>query len=93
MKTVAFQFAVTGNISENLTKTKNAIRRASEAGVRLLVLPECALTGYTYCERPAPGETEKTCRDIGAKQSYKAKIREHPIWLAYTLFAAKSAGS
>ena len=39
---------------------------------------------YTYCERPAPGEPEKTCRDIGAKQSYKAKIREHPIWLAHS---------
>lgn len=39
---------------------------------------------YTYCERLAPGETEKTCRDIGAKQSYQTKIREHPVWLAHS---------
>ncbi len=40
--------------------------------------------GSILTERPAPGKTEKTCRDIGAKQSYKAKIREHPIWLAHS---------
>ena len=45
---------------------------------------QCPGVTYTYCERPAPGEPEKTCRDIGAKQSYKAKIREHPIWLAHS---------
>ena len=46
MKTAVFQFPVTGNTSENLTKMQNAIRQASEAGTRLLVFPECALTGY-----------------------------------------------
>ena len=45
---------------------------------------QCPGVTYTYCERPAPGEPEKTCRDIGAKQSYKAKIREHPIWLVHS---------
>ena len=53
MKTAAFQFAVTGNISENLTKIQNAIRRASEAGARLLVFPECALTGYPPRDIPS----------------------------------------
>ena len=35
---------------------------------------------YTYCERIAPGETEKTCRDIGASQSFQSKLRENEIW-------------
>ena len=38
---------------------------------------------YTYCERIAPGETEKTCRDIGAAQSYQSKLRENEIWKLY----------
>jgi len=46
MKTAAFQFPVTGNISENLTKMQKAICQAAEAKARLLVFPECALTGY-----------------------------------------------
>ena len=36
---------------------------------------------YTYCERIAPGgETEKTCRDIGASQSFQSKLRKNEIW-------------
>ena len=43
---IAFQFPVTGNISENLPKMQNAIHRVSVAGAWLLVFPECAVTGY-----------------------------------------------
>ena len=42
-------------------------------------LQEPGLT-YAYCERIAPGETEKTCRDIGSRQNYQTKLRENPIW-------------
>lgn len=42
----AYQFAVTGNIRDNLNRIRSAILQAAEAGVRLLVCPECALTGY-----------------------------------------------
>ena len=46
MKIGAYQFAVNGNIQENLNIIKNAIAEAAEQGVELLAFPECALTGY-----------------------------------------------
>lgn len=46
MKIAAFQFAVSGRISENLKIMKRAIEQAAQEGVRLLAFPECALTGY-----------------------------------------------
>lgn len=42
----AYQFAVTGNIEDNFKIIKNAVKEAVEKGVRLLVFPECSLTGY-----------------------------------------------
>lgn len=46
MKIGAYQFAVSGNINHNMEIIKKAIIQASREGVRLLVFPECALTGY-----------------------------------------------
>ena len=46
MKISAFQFGVTGDIRANTERVKEAIVQAAKAQVRLLVLPECALTGY-----------------------------------------------
>ena len=46
MRIAAYQFPVTGNIRDNLNRIRSAILQAAEAGVRLLVCPECALTGY-----------------------------------------------
>lgn len=46
MKIGAYQFAVTNNIKHNLEAVKKAIIRAAHKGVKLLVFPECALTGY-----------------------------------------------
>ncbi|MDL2293436.1 DUF6076 domain-containing protein [Ruminococcaceae bacterium OttesenSCG-928-D13] len=42
-------------------------------------------SGYSadFCERIAPGEAEKTCRDIGARKRYDEKVKNDPIWLAY----------
>lgn len=46
MKIGAYQFAVTSNIKQNLETVKNAVMQAVQEGVKLLVFPECALTGY-----------------------------------------------
>lgn len=46
MRLGAYQFAVTGNLRDNLEKIKRAISKASTEGVKLLIVPECALTGY-----------------------------------------------
>lgn len=46
MKIGAYQFAVSGDIEENMEVIIAAINQATEQNVRLLVFPECALTGY-----------------------------------------------
>jgi len=46
MKIAAYQFAVSGCMDENFNKMKSAIIQAAEKDVRLLIFPECALTGY-----------------------------------------------
>lgn len=46
VKVGAYQFAVTNDINYNLEIIKKAIIQASYEGTKLLVFPECALTGY-----------------------------------------------
>lgn len=46
MRIGAYQFAASGNIEENMGKIREAVARAKAESVRLLVFPECALTGY-----------------------------------------------
>lgn len=36
-----------------------------------------------YCERTAPGETEKTCREVGARAVFENKIRAEETWKLY----------
>ena len=46
MRIAAYQFPVSGNIAENLSRMLGAVRRAALRQVKLLIFPECALTGY-----------------------------------------------
>lgn len=46
MKLGAYQFAVSKDIKRNLEIMKKAVAQASQKGIKLLVFPECALTGY-----------------------------------------------
>ena len=46
MKIAAYQFAVSGDIRRNFSAMQHAIHQAATQDVRLLVFPECALTGY-----------------------------------------------
>ena len=36
-----------------------------------------------FCTGIAPGETSKTCRDIGARKKYDNKVKSDPIWSVY----------
>lgn len=69
MKIAAYQFPVTGNIRDNLSRIKSATMYAAEAGVRLLVCPECALTGYPPRDLPSSAavdfaELDKAHREL-----------------------------
>ncbi len=46
MRIGAYQFCVTGDIDNNYEKIECAVKEAARENVRLLVFPECALTGY-----------------------------------------------
>ncbi len=46
MKIGAYQFAVTGDTKHNLEIIEKAVIQAANKNVRLLIFPECALTGY-----------------------------------------------
>lgn len=35
---------------------------------------------YEYCNGIAPGQTEKTCREIGARASFREKVKNNEIW-------------
>lgn len=50
MRIGAYQFEVTGHEDINYEHIKEGVEKAVTAGVRLLVFPECAVTGYPpYC--------------------------------------------
>ena len=46
MKIASYQFPVCGDVEKNCSRILLAAEKASKAGVRLLVCPECAITGY-----------------------------------------------
>ena len=46
MKIAAYQFAVSGDIRQNLSVISSALSILKEHGAQLVVFPECALTGY-----------------------------------------------
>lgn len=35
---------------------------------------------FAYCDSIAPGEKEKTCRDIGALANFQEKVRNNEVW-------------
>lgn len=50
-----------------------------------------------YCSRPLENDPSKTCRDVGAHQSYTQKCKNNPIWETYqraykTHFARRKKG-
>lgn len=36
-----------------------------------------------YCNRVAPGETELTCREVGARVVFEKKIQDEDAWKLY----------
>ncbi|MBO4927238.1 MAG: carbon-nitrogen hydrolase family protein [Clostridiales bacterium] len=46
MKIASYQFPISGDVPGNCARILKAVEKAAAAGVRLLVCPECAITGY-----------------------------------------------
>ena len=69
MRIAACQFAVSGDIDGNYAEIARAIRAAKEASARLVIFPECALTGYPPRDIPRAAEVdfalvERRCDDL-----------------------------
>lgn len=58
MRIAAYQFPVSGSIEENFKQMKMAIQHAAELQVRLLIFPECALTGYPPYDLPTSAHAD-----------------------------------
>ena len=53
MRIAACQFAVSGDLEQNYSCMKHAVAQAAQQNVKLLVFPECALTGYPPRDIPS----------------------------------------
>lgn len=70
MRIAAYQFAVSGNISENYQEIEKAIYIAKTENVRLLIFPECSLTGY-----PPRNISNASCVDFNLVQIMCDKLQ------------------
>lgn len=54
-----------------------APKRCANCGRWFLQTPGAT---YAYCDEIAPGESERTCREIGAITSFREKVRNNEVW-------------
>ena len=52
MRAALYQFAVTGDVKENIACLKKAVKEAASEKADLIVFPECALSGYPSRDIP-----------------------------------------
>lgn len=52
MRLAAYSFAAGPDMEQNLAAIRRGVQQTSQAGARLLALPECALCGYPPVETP-----------------------------------------
>lgn len=70
MRIAAYQFAVSGNICENYREIVKAIYLAKKENARLVIFPECALTGY-----PPRNIPNSSCVDFDLVQMLCKKLQ------------------
>lgn len=58
MRIGAFQFPVTADLSKNRQYILDGMRQAAQQGARLLIFPECSLTGYPGEDLESQGEID-----------------------------------
>ena len=85
MKIGAYQFPVTGNITENLSRILAAVDQAAREGIELLIFPECAVTGYPPLEIPSSSSVDEALAEEAHRQLRDAAVRHHIFLLAGTI--------
>jgi len=91
MKIGAYQFPVTGSITENMSHMLDAVSRAFREGVRLLVFPECAVTGYPPLAVSSPAEIDDALRDEAHARLQDAAVQHRIHLIAGTVIRRGSS--
>ena len=58
MRIAAYQFPISGDLKKNLQQILAGMQKAADCGARLLLLPECALTGYPGKDLESPNQID-----------------------------------
>lgn len=74
MKVGAYQFAITSNIEHNMKIIKSTVVQASLEKVKLLIFPECALTGYPPHDIENPSKVDFKQLDLCYEQLQEMAI-------------------
>lgn len=76
----AYQFPVSGSVEDNFQYIQKGIMQAANGGVRLLVFPECALTGYPPRDIPSSAAVD-FAKIESIHESLQAQAVEHHMFL------------
>ena len=86
MRTAVFQFDVRiGEVDANLAAAARAARRAAEAGVDIVVLPEMGTAGYAFADRAEVARYAEpaSSRELGRALTGWAELaRRHGLYIA-----------
>lgn len=82
LRIAAFQFAASGDVADNVAAVERGVVAAAGAGARLLVLQECALSGYPPLEVESVEAMDRAVlREAEGRMSELA--RRHDVFIAY----------
>lgn len=88
----AFQFAGSGDIVRNLEAVERGVDAASTAGVRLLALQECALSGYPPVEVGSVGSID--FEQLRRAESELVRLaRDNSMYIAYGTIEVDDRGA
>lgn len=91
VKIAAYQMSAEADIEENFNRIKTGIERAADEGAKLLVLPECALSGYPPLYYESPQDMD-ILRIIELNDEVCTLARKHNIWVTLGTITMGSDG-
>lgn len=91
MRVAAYQMRVTPDIDANFRNISSAVRRAAVNKAKLLVLPECALSGYPPLHHDSRANID-TVRIAELNSQVCDLARQHRIWVVLGTILMSSEG-
>lgn len=91
MRIGVYQFAVSGSMNKNRDHILDAVARAAEAGVELLIFPECAVTGYPPLSISSPAEIDESLKNEIHARVQEAAVRNGMYIILGTIVRKESS--